>query len=291
MTNPIELPDYRTDIALDRPTNIKIDKNWREQVFPLLNELGSSSPLDASSNQVLNHLHGVLAQIDEHALPKEVVARLESVAAGVNQQQPPTEAATLPTIRSTYGGHIAADGKISIWVGDITTLKVDVIVNAANAYLLGCRIPNHTCIDNAIHSAAGPRLRGDCATIINKQGGLEPVGTAKITRAYALPSKYILHTVGPQLFPGSQPSKAEEQQLQNSYLSCLNVAAEVGDIRSIAFCAISTGFFGYPKPQAAQIALSTVSAWLHEHPGRFDLVVFNLYSAADASHYEVLVSE
>jgi O-acetyl-ADP-ribose deacetylase (regulator of RNase III) len=137
--------------------------------------------------------------------------------------------------------------KISIWKGNITTLKVDCIVNAANSALLGCFQPNHQCIDNAIHWQAGPRLRKDCEKIMELQGDIpEPEGESKITRAYNLPSKYVLHTVGPQLSKGATPTSSESKALQSCYVKCLDIANEISNIRSIAFPCISTGLFGYP---------------------------------------------
>lgn len=234
-------------------------------------------------------LHGVLAPIDPFQLSDALVSKIEMIAAGVNWLRKPTDPFTLPRINTQYKSNYPAAGSTSIWVGDITTLGVDAIVNAANTELLGCRQPNHACIDNAIHSAAGPRLRGDCAVIIDRQRTREQVGKAKITRGYALPARYVLHTVGPQLYPGSQPTESEREQLMNVYNSCLNLALYVEEIRTIAFCAISTGIFSYPKKQAAVIALTTVASWMSAHPDRFYRVIFNLYSATDASVYKELL--
>jgi O-acetyl-ADP-ribose deacetylase (regulator of RNase III) len=178
---------------------------------------------------------------------------------------------------------VSGDTTLHLWRGDITTLHVDAIVNAANSALLGCFRPRHACIDNAIHSVAGPRLREDCHRIIEHQGHPEPTGTAKITRGYYLPAKFVLHTVGP-IVPDARPTGEQQAQLAGCYESCLKVAADLG-LRSVAFCAISTGVFGYPKDPAACVAVDTVSAWTARHAGAIDEVVFDVFSEADELAY------
>jgi O-acetyl-ADP-ribose deacetylase (regulator of RNase III) len=172
---------------------------------------------------------------------------------------------------------------VTLWRGDITTLGVDAIVNAANTGLLGCFRPDHPCIDNAIHTAAGPRLREDCRRIIELQGHAEPTGTAKITRAYYLPSRFVLHTVGP-IVSGGRVTTQHQESLASCYEACLDVAAATQG-KSLAFCAISTGLFGYPKSDAASVAIKTVRLWLEQHPATFDLVVFNVFTEADEDVY------
>jgi O-acetyl-ADP-ribose deacetylase (regulator of RNase III) len=192
----------------------------------------------------------------------------------------PDEVLAGPGTLLTVGGT-----QVKVWRGDITRLSVDAIVNAANAGLLGCFRPGHACIDNAIHRAAGPRLREDCARIIEIQDHAERSGDAKITRAYHLPSRFVLHTVGPIVaFGGVEPD--DERMLVSSYDSCLELAGATPSIRSFAFCAISTGIFGYPKDRAANVAVRTVSRWLRERPKGFDLVVFCVFSDADGRAYD-----
>ena len=147
------------------------------------------------------------------------------------------------------------DGGIALWQGDITRLKIDAIVNAANSSLLGCFIPHHKCIDNVIHSREGVQVRLDCSKIMGAQGEPEPAGCAKVTRAYNLPSKYILHTVGPMV--GLGVTEEDGRVLRNCYLSCLNLAEQLG-LAGIAFCCVSTGVFGYPNDEAAAIAVGAV---------------------------------
>lgn len=149
--------------------------------------------------------------------------------------------------------------KFVLWQGDITQLNADAIVNAANKYMLGCFQPLHACIDNAIHSAAGPQLREDCETIMSNQKESEMTGGAKITRGYNLPAKFDLHTVGPIVPKGTELTEKQKAELASCYQACLEVANEIGGIKTIAFCAISTGVFGFPKPDAANIAIKTVN--------------------------------
>lgn len=179
---------------------------------------------------------------------------------------------------------------ISIFNGDITTIKSDAIVNAANSKLLGCMQPLHMCIDNAIHSAAGPRLRKDCNIIIEKQNHLEYTGSAKITRAYCLPSKYVIHTVGP-IVSSLGPTKEQEKQLSSCYNSCLNIVKDIDNIKNIVFCCISTGVFGYPKEDAAKIAVKTVKKWMEDNSERELKVVFNVYKDSDEEIYRHILSK
>lgn len=172
-------------------------------------------------------------------------------------------------------------GGIALWQGDITRLSCDAIVNAANSALLGCFIPHHKCIDNAIHSRAGVQVRLDCSRIMGLQGEPEPAGCAKITLGYNLPSKYIIHTVGPMV--GLSPSEENGRVLRNCYLSCLNVAREM-ELKSIAFCCISTGIFGYPNDEAAEIAVGAVKNWLME-TGYGIKVVFDVFLDKDLAIY------
>jgi len=172
--------------------------------------------------------------------------------------------------------------KISIWKGDICTLSIDAIVNAANSGMLGCFSPNHPCIDNIIHDRAGPRLRAECREIMEKQQSPEETGKAKLTRAYCLPSQHVLHTVGP-IFP---EVGLREDLLESCYVSCLELAKANG-LKSIAFCCISTGIFGFPQLPAARVALRTVRDWLKQESNHqsFDCIVFNVFKNEDYEIY------
>ena len=166
----------------------------------------------------------------------------------------------LPVIEDEYPCYEIKNSKrISLWQGDITRLKIDAIVNAANKELLGCFVPCHGCIDNVIHSAAGIQLRNECAEIMEAQGHEEPTGKAKITKGYNLPAKHVIHTVGPIV--GMEVTEKQKEQLKSCYLSCLKLAEKSG-LKSIAFCCISTGEFHFPNKLAAQIAVETVDRYL-----------------------------
>lgn len=199
-----------------------------------------------------------------------------------------TNAMSLPVISEEIETQYSAADRCSLWKGDITSLKADTIVNAANEDMLGCFAPFHNCIDNAIHSVAGPRLRDDCNKIISMQGHKEKTGDAKITRAYHLPSRYVIHTVGP-VFKGPFELIKMNSQLADCYKSCLNLCKETGDIDSIAFCSISTGVFGFPKEAAAKIALETVSEWFEKNNSSIR-VIFNVFSDSDYDLYRNLLS-
>lgn len=174
---------------------------------------------------------------------------------------------------------------IYLWQGDITTLKCDAIVNAANSQMLGCFSPCHGCIDNAIHTFAGIQLRNACADIMNRQGCDEPTGKAKITPAFNLPSKYVIHTVGPIV--GNSLTHNDCELLASCYCSCLELAYE-NDIESIAFCCISTGEFHFPNETAAEIAVNTVKDFIEE-TGCEIKVVFNVFKNRDLEIYRGLL--
>lgn len=172
-----------------------------------------------------------------------------------------------------------------LWQGDITTLKCDAIVNAANSDMTGCYCPNHSCIDNAIHTYAGVQLRLACAEIIDRQGHPEPTGQAKITAAFDLPCRYVLHTVGPII--NGRVTKADKELLSSCYRSCLELAAEKG-LESVAFCCISTGEFHFPNQLAAEIAVQTVKEFL-QTPTSIKKVIFNVFKDMDKKIYERLL--
>lgn len=170
------------------------------------------------------------------------------------------------------------DSKIAYWQGDITCLQVDAIVNAANSQMLGCFIPLHNCIDNQIHSAAGFQLRMDCYDLMTNQGHEEAIGDAKITSGYNLPSKYVIHTVGPAIPQGRNPNEDEIKGLESCYESCLKLADDTG-LKSIAFCSISTGVFNFPKDLASEIAIKTVREYLKNNKETsIEKVIFNTFS-------------
>lgn len=174
---------------------------------------------------------------------------------------------------------------IYLWQGDITTLKCDAIVNAANSQMLGCFCPNHGCIDNAIHTYAGVQLRLACAELMKKQGHEEPTGQAKITPAYNLPCRFVIHTVGPVV--SGRLTDKDCELLRSCYRSCLKVADE-NNLKSIAFCCISTGEFHFPNERAAEIAIDTVKKYKAETQSEIK-VIFNVFKDTDYKIYRELL--
>lgn len=195
----------------------------------------------------------------------------------------------IPAIAEQYGSSHPFADKISIWQGDITRLQVGVIVNAANSQMLGCFVPCHRCIDNAIHSAAGIELREECSHYMKRrkmQYGSryeEPTGQAVLTKGYNLPAKYVIHTVGPVV--GGRLTQALRDDMRNCYRNVLQCCVE-NQIRSVAFCCISTGEFHFPNDEAAKIAVETVTDFLKEHGEEFDRIILNVFKDIDRELYE-----
>lgn len=196
---------------------------------------------------------------------------------------------TIPTVEEQYGSVHPFAAQISIWQGDITRLQAGAIVNAANAQMLGCFVPCHRCIDNAIHSAAGVQLRAECNHYMNRrriQYGShyeEPTGQAVLTKGYNLPAEYVIHTVGPVV--SGRLTDAHRQDLRNCYESVLNCCVN-HKIRSLAFCCISTGEFHFPNEEAAKIAVKTVTDFLEQHASDFDRILFNVFKDEDLVWYQ-----
>ena len=187
------------------------------------------------------------------------------------------------TLQRQDKGVVSIEGQgLQLWQGDITRLKVDAIVNAANAQALGCWSPLHNCIDNFIHSAAGIQLRKECADIM--QGRLLDTGKAFITQGYNLPARHVIHTVGPIIESGS-PSDEQQEHLAQCYRSCLDLAERNG-LESIAFCCISTGVFHFPNELAARIAVQTVKAYPRKS---VKTVIFNVFLDKDYDIYSKLL--
>ena len=180
----------------------------------------------------------------------------------------------------------AGDSRLVLWQGDITTLRCDAIVNAANSQLLGCFSPCHGCIDNIIHTMSGVQLRLACHELMQAQGHEEPAGRAKITSGFNLPAKYVLHTVGPIITDDVTPEA--EALLASCYRSCLELAERHG-LRSIAFCCISTGVFRFPPDLAAEIAVRTVEEFLRKETC-IQRVIFNVFKDSDLEIYRNLLA-
>lgn len=287
MKKLLQIPDYANDIDLfEKYTFEEKHPDTIENLLDtLLIELKEEQHLTMSYPQKRKLLHAKLNTLPPNTLSTSAIEKLNQLLQNELLTKKITDAKKISKDSTRYFG----DTQIEVWQGDITTLKADAIVNAANSQMLGCFQPLHMCIDNAIHTAAGVQLRDDCHTIIQKQGFAEPTGEAKITRAYNLPSNFVIHTVGP-IVQGAV-SQQSRNQLASVYNSCLDITTKVTDIRNIAFCGISTGVFGYPAEQAAQIAIKTVRHWLENHPPHLDTVVFNVFSNKDKMIYHDLLKE
>ncbi len=242
----------------------------------LLRERGMIAAFSATTEKKRMLVRGYMNERPAHPIPSEILAiqdRLfwtESLERGILSPE------TLPQRNG-----------ISLWQGDITRLAADGIVNAANKGLLGCFLPNHNCIDNVIHSAAGMQLRDDCAKLIAAQGHEEDCGDCKITRAYNLPSRYVLHTVGPMV--RREVAEQDRALLRSCYNSCLDLAAEAG-LRSVAFCCISTGVFSFPQAEAAEIATGAVLRWKMRHPENDMQIIFNTFLDSDTEIYRKILA-
>lgn len=208
-----------------------------------------------------------------------LLALQDEVLSAELEEKGVVEADTLPST--------AAHPQLALWQGDITRLRSDAIVNAANSALLGCFYPCHGCIDNAIHSAAGLQLREECAQIMEAQGHPEPTGRAKSTKGHNLPARYVLHTVGPII--QGEVTERDREELASCYRSCLELAAEHG-LETVAFCCISTGEFRFPNREAAEIAVNTVKQSL-QTPTSIRKVIFNVFKDIDAEIYRELLGK
>lgn len=277
----LRLHDYRSLIALDEPfVTAPASSDHRRMVDELVRELRDAGfELSHASGDARLALRALLTTLPPRTLPPSLYGRIDALLqAEVRERVLVDVRALAPFTPGT-----------ALLRGEITTVRADAIVNAANSALLGCFRPFHACIDNAIHDVAGPRLRDDCAAIMDRLGAPEATGNAKITRAYNLPSRYVVHTVGPIV--DGLLSREHGGALADAYRACLDLSAEVGTIRSLVFCGISTGVFGFPKRPAARIALATVQDWLRANPGVLDLVVFDVWSAEDEDAYRRAAEE
>lgn len=198
----------------------------------------------------------------------------------------------IKTIKEQYGSNHPFGDKLSIWQGDITRLGVGAIVNAANSQMLVCFIPCHRCIDNAIHSSAGIELREECNRKMNQKRirlGMqyeEPTGLAMLTAGYNLPAQYVIHTVGPIV--GGRLTEELKQDLRNCYRNVLKCCVK-NNIRSVAFCCISTGEFHFPNDEAANIAVKETTEFLKEYKDCFNRIIFNVFKDLDRKYYEMLI--
>ena len=237
-------------------------------------------------------------QYGDTEIPQDITSQKKLLRALMNMRTPAPAGEEFLRIQDEYLRQAIAEKGITrlsdiepvgeglyLWQGDITTLECGAIVNAANAQMLGCFVPCHACIDNCIHTYAGIQLRNRCSEIMRAQGHEEPTGQAKITPGYNLPGKYVLHTVGPIV--SGRLNERHCELLKSCYLSCLKLAEENG-VESVAFCCISTGVFGFPQREAAEIAVSTVKAY--KKSAKSDIkVIFNVFRDDDLMIYRGLL--
>ncbi|MDD7681226.1 MAG: protein-ADP-ribose hydrolase [Stecheria intestinalis] len=214
-----------------------------------------------------------------HTLPEDFYTVESEVLQSITKEKGITDAKALSPA--------TLDQRLFLWQGDITTLKVDAIVNAANSQMLGCFSPLHGCIDNIIHTMAGAELRETCYQIMKAQGHEEETGAAKITPGYNLPARYVIHTVGPIV--SGWPTGKDKERLASCYRSVLSTAAG-NQLESVAFCCISTGIFHFPQDKAAEIAVSTVRGWLDSHPETsVRRVIFDVFRDSDRDIYREIL--
>ena len=220
-------------------------------------------------------------------LPEDLLTSIDSIYSleAAKKAQPTSDFTGALTLRLP-----ASPTEIVILRGDITSLAVDCIVNAANDQGLGCFVPSHRCIDNVIHRAAGPRLREACRReLVTRPRQQLPAGAPPlVTPGFFLPSKWVLHVTGPALHYGAnQPTDREQDLLASAYRECLDAATRLG-ARSIAFCCLSTGLYNYPGKKAAAVALDTVKRWVEANPAGVDRVVFDVFTQKDDEIYHAL---
>ena len=289
----LTLDDYHSAIALSEAF-VSESPVSREHHAALVVELlarfsaesGRSGPQPSSSPERRRLLKALLTVRPPEPIEDAAWSKLDRLFHFERLERAQTDPAGLPTVAEQFTAcrYPFAESTL-LWQGDISLLAADAITNAANDALLGCFLPFHACIDNVIHSCAGPRLRDDCATIMRLQGHREETGQAKLTRAYHLPSQYVAHTVGP-IVAGGRPTRRQQDQLADCYGSVLDACSRWGDIRSLAFCCISTGEFGYPQNLAAEVALRTVADWRLDNPDSpLATVIFNVFRDDDLDIY------
>ena len=222
-------------------------------------------------------------------MPEEVLSVQDEYLKERAAEKGITNADDIKSAAEELGCRLAGAGRMAVWQGDITTLKCGAIVNAANSQMLGCFIPMHNCIDNCIHSFAGIQLRAECAEKMDElrkrygQDYEQPTAVPMLTGAYNLPADHVIHIVGPIIDGDVTPEQDEE--LASCYLRTLDMCEE-NSIRTVAFCAISTGVFGFPQDRACKIAVKAVSDWLSRHEGSIDKVIFNVFSERNRKLYE-----
>ena len=262
----MEKLDYLIEYLLKENTKVNIDRiptniNDKKNLYRSLCNIREPKPI---SKEYLK----IEKEYLQEELKKKNLTKVEDI---------------MPIVKTIKESSFENKDKICLWQGDITTLQIDSIVNAANSQGLGCFVPCHKCIDNQINTFAGISLRLECNKIMKEKDYFLHTGKAFITKGYNLPSKYVIHTVGPIIYNGV--TEKEELQLVNCYTSSLELAIKNG-VRTIAFPCISTGEFKFPKDEACKLAILTVENFLKEYREDFDKIVFNVYGEEDYKIYE-----
>ena len=262
--------EYLINYLLNENPKIKVQqqpKN-REEQFNLYRSLSNVRPANPVTQEYIEKENKLL---QEYIRNHKTITKVEDIKT-LSQTHPQTG--------------IKNSDRISLWQGDITSLKIGAITNAANSKGLGCFVPCHNCIDNQINTYAGVQLRLECDRHMKTINYNLPTGEAFTTKAYNLPAEHVIHTVGPIISGQVRPK--QEQQLSNCYRNTLKQAQE-NNITTLAFCSISTGEFHFPKDLACQIALKTVDDYLDDNKEYFDNVVFNVYSNGALDIYEKFI--
>jgi O-acetyl-ADP-ribose deacetylase (regulator of RNase III) len=292
----LKLDQYRRQIKLDEP--------YPNECGSLLSAEERAAILARLLDQLIHHerlsniaklpetyesqrrlLQGLLNIRPPQPLDKDFLGDIDRLLQDETNRKNIVDGGSLPLVADMLPApNLRNVDKLVLWKGDISRLQVGAIVNAANDQMLGCFQPLHNCIDNVIHTAAGPLLRQDCQTIMDIQQHREQTGDAKITRAYNLPSKYVLHTVGP-IISRQGVSDFQKQQLSSCYRNCLALADQMPGIQTIAFPCISTGVFNFPKELATEIAILTVTEWLSSNRHHFERIIFNVFLQEDFDGY------
>lgn len=263
--------DYKDKIYLGAyPRPGLLDAPARAAAAERLAEILAAEPNAQSiEGAARERVYAALCVRDARPLPQEATTLLDGLLWSEAIERGITDVNTLKY----------KDG-VAVHLGDIRRLNADAIVNAANSALLGCFVPGHGCIDNRIHAAAGPQMRADCAAIMRLQAHGEYTGSAKVTCAYNLPARYVLHTVGPIV--EGEPSARQTRQLADCYTACLDLAERMR-LQTVAFCCVATGLYGFPPAPAAHAAVRAVRGWLREH--RYIHVIFDCFRESDYRLY------
>ena len=249
-------------------------------------EADSDEYKDLQTSKSVEEKRRILRSLMNIRMPKEMSSEILKV-----QDEYLTERANEKGVVNLSDIPVIREG-LSIWQGDITRLSVDAIVNAANSQMLGCFVPMHTCIDNCIHTFAGVQLRAECNRQMNElrirygRDYEQPTAIPMLTDAYNLPAKKVVHIVGPIVQYKLTP--VLEKNLADCYKNTLDMCTEY-DLKSVAFCCISTGVFHFPNKRAAEIAVETVSEWLRSNPGKVERVIFNVFKDEDKTIYKKLI--